>query len=56
MGEVANTIGTSLTPTALWGVVGDIMPVVIPIVLFGFGFLLVKKVINPNKIKKGKAL
>lgn len=56
MGEVANTIGGSLTPTALWGVVGDIIPVVIPIVLFGFGFLLVRKVIKPKKVKNGNVL
>ena len=52
MENVVTSLSAGLSANALWGAVGDVMPFVIISVLFGFGFYLVKKVLN--KIKKGK--
>lgn len=52
MNEVVSSLSTGLSAGVLWGEVGTIMPFIILSVLFGFGFYLVKKVLN--KIKKGK--
>lgn len=54
MESAINTISTSITADALWGQVGAIMPFVSVIVLFGFGFVLVKRLLNAKKIQKGK--
>lgn len=54
MDNAINTITTSITADALWGQVGQIMPFVTVIVLFGFGFVLVKRMLNAKKIQKGK--
>lgn len=53
MENTVSSIATSFSGDALWGVVGNIMPVVIPVTLFAFGFLLVRRVLKAKKFTKG---
>lgn len=53
MENVVTQITTSLSATNLWGVVGDIVPLLAVSVLFGLGFYLVKRIINKTKRAKG---
>lgn len=52
MNTVISSVGTSLSADNLWGIVGNIVPILAVSVLFGLGFYLVKRIIN--KIKKAK--
>lgn len=52
MNSVVTSIGSSLSADNLWGIVGNIVPILAISVLFGLGFYLVKRIIN--KIKKAK--
>lgn len=52
MNTVVSSIGTSLSADNLWGIVGNIVPILAISVLFGLGFYLVKRILN--KIKKAK--
>lgn len=52
MEAVVESITTSLSATELWGIVGQIVPILAISVLFGLGFYLVKRIIN--KVKKAK--
>lgn len=59
MGEegMANVVGqltTGLTADTLWTSVSSVMPFVISITLFAFGFWLVKKIVK--KTRTGKAM
>lgn len=61
MNEVAvtgmNTVVTSLTTAVsaenLWGIVGNVVPILAISVLFGLGFYLVKRILNKIKRAKG---
>lgn len=53
MESVISEITTALSATNLWGVVGDIVPLLAVSVLFGLGFYLVKRIINKTKRAKG---
>lgn len=53
MGNVVSSIATSLSADALWGVVGEIVPILTISVLFGLAFYLVKRIINKTKKAKG---
>ena len=52
MNTVVSSIGSSLSADNLWGIVGNIVPLLAISVLFGLGFYLVKRIMN--KIKKAK--
>lgn len=52
MNTVVTSIGSSLSADNLWGIVGNIVPLLAISVLFGLGFYLVKRIMN--KIKKAK--
>lgn len=52
MNTVVTSIGSSLSAENLWGIVGNIVPLLAISVLFGLGFYLVKRIMN--KIKKAK--
>ena len=52
MENVVSSIGTALSATNLWGIVGEIVPILAISVLFGLGFYLVKRILN--KVKKAK--
>lgn len=51
-----NAVITSLTSTLsaenLWGIIGNIVPILGISILFGLGFYLVKRILN--KVKKAK--
>lgn len=53
MENVVTSIGTSLSATNLWAVVGDVVPILAISVLFGLGFYLVKRILNKIKRAKG---
>lgn len=53
MNTVVSSLTTSLGPTALWGIVGDVVPFLAASVLFGLGFYLVKRIVNKTKRAKG---
>lgn len=53
MNTVISSIGTSLSADNLWGIVGNIVPILAVSVLFGLGFYLVKRIINKIKRAKG---
>lgn len=52
MNNVVTSIGTAVSADNLWGIVGNIVPILAISVLFGLGFYLVKRIMN--KIKKAK--
>ena len=54
MASAVNTLNTGLTADALWGSVGVVMPLVVTVTLFAFGFWLVKKIVK--KVRTGKAM
>lgn len=53
MTNAVTAMTTNITPTALWEQVGTVMPFVATMVIFCFGFLIVKKVIR--KASGGRA-
>ena len=54
MANVVNQLTTGLTADTLWGSVSSVMPFVIGVTLFAFGFWLVKKIVK--KVRTGKAM
>ena len=46
MGAAVNTISSTITGDALWGTVSTIMPFTLTVVLFAFGYYLVRKQLN----------
>lgn len=53
MTNVVSSVGTALSASNLWGIVGEIVPLLAISVLFGLGFYLVKRIINKIKRAKG---
>ena len=53
MEAVVTEISTSLSATSLWGIVGEVVPILAISVLFGLGFYLVKRILNKVKRAKG---
>lgn len=53
MNAVITSITTSLSADNLWGIVGNIIPILAISVLFGLGFYLVKRILNKVKRAKG---
>lgn len=53
MDAVITALTTSLSADNLWGIVGDVVPILAISVLFGLGFYLVKRVLNKVKRAKG---
>lgn len=53
MTNVVGEIATSVSATNLWGIVGEIVPILAISVLFGLGFYLVKRIMNKIKRAKG---
>lgn len=52
---MTNTIGiitSSVTADALWGIVGNVIPVTLVVTLFALGFYLVRRQLK--KVSKGK--
>lgn len=52
MSAVISSLTTTLSAENLWGIVGNIIPILGISVLFGLGFYLVKRILN--KVKKAK--
>lgn len=53
MSDVITSITTSLSAANLWGIVGNVVPILAISVLFGLGFYLVKRIMNKIKRAKG---
>ena len=53
MGNVITSIGNAVSADNLWGIVGNIVPILAISVLFGLGFYLVKRIMNKIKRAKG---
>lgn len=53
MNAVITSITTALSADNLWGIVGNIVPILAISVLFGLGFYLVKRILNKVKRAKG---
>lgn len=53
MTDVITSITTSLSAANLWGIVGNVVPILAISVLFGLGFYLVKRIMNKIKRAKG---
>lgn len=54
MNNVVTSIGAAVSADNLWGIVGNIVPILAISVLFGLGFYLVKRIMN--KIKRAKTI
>lgn len=52
MSSVITSLTSTLSAENLWGIVGNVVPILGISVLFGLGFYLVKKILN--KVKKAK--
>lgn len=53
MTAVITSLTTTLSAENLWGIVGNIVPILGISVLFGLGFYLVKRILNKVKRAKG---
>lgn len=53
MDAVITSITSALSADNLWGIVGNIVPILAISVLFGLGFYLVKRILNKVKRAKG---
>lgn len=53
MTAVITSLTTTLSAENLWGIVGNIVPLLGISVLFGLGFYLVKRILNKTKRAKG---
>lgn len=53
MTDVITSITTALSAANLWGIVGNVVPILAISVLFGLGFYLVKRIMNKIKRAKG---
>ena len=49
MEAVVSQITTSLSPSAIWGIVGQVMPFAISLTLVGLGFYLINKYLRKAK-------
>lgn len=52
MTSVITSLTSTLSAENLWGIIGNIIPILGISVLFGLGFYLVKRILN--KVKKAK--
>lgn len=52
MENVVTELTTSLSPSAVWGVIGSVVPFMASLVLVGLGFYLIKRAMK--KVQKGK--
>lgn len=43
MTNAVNTITTTITADALWGIVGNVIPFALTVTLFALGYYLIKK-------------
>lgn len=53
MTAVITSLTTTLSAENLWGIVGNIVPLLGISILFGLGFYLVKRILNKVKRAKG---
>lgn len=53
MANAVNTLATTVSADALWGVFGNAIPYISVVVLAGFGFHLIRRMIKG--LSKGKA-
>ena len=53
MTEVVTSVSNSLSAANLWGIVGEVVPILAISVLFGLGFYLIKRILNKIKRAKG---
>ena len=53
MAEVVTSVSNSLSAANLWGIVGEVVPILAISVLFGLGFYLIKRILNKIKRAKG---
>lgn len=54
MKQAMDTLNSGLTADALWASVQTVMPFIITVTLFSFGFWLAKKILK--KVRTGKAI
>lgn len=52
MTNTVSAITAAVTPTALWEIVGNVVPIVLIVTLFSLGFYLVRR--QMKKVSKGK--
>lgn len=50
--DVATAITSSLSPINLWTEVSHILPVVLPLIIFSFGFYILRKVLKTSRTGK----
>lgn len=55
MNGVVTQLETGVTPVALWGQIGTMMPFIITMILFGFGYYIFKKVIRGTRTGRAKS-
>lgn len=53
MDAVITSITSALSADNLWGIVGNVVPILAISVLFGLGFYLVKRILNKVKRARG---
>lgn len=53
MANAVNTLASTVTADALWGVFGDAVPYISVVVLVAFGFYLIRRMIKG--VSRGKA-
>ena len=53
MNAAVNTLSTTVSANALWGVFADAIPYISVVTLVGFGFFLIRRMIRG--VSKGKA-
>lgn len=53
MTAVITSLTTTLSAENLWGIVGNVVPLLAISILFGLGFYLVKRILNKTKRAKG---
>ena len=52
MANTVSTITTTITADALWGIVGNVVPIALTVTLFALGFYLVRTQLK--RVSKGK--
>lgn len=55
MENVVSQLSTGVTPATLWGQIGTMMPFIITMTLFGFGYYIFKKVIRGTRTGRAKS-
>lgn len=53
MAAAVNTITTTITADALWGIVGNVIPVALTVTLFALGFYLIRTQLKRVSKAKG---